>query len=162
MPQLRTNNESTGQSQVVSGRRRAGEPRRLIAGLRVSLAGLRVSLADEQLLALVEPFFPEVDSAGDLAYRLWRRGLELALAELASVGVPLPASLPEEQLATLVAQRVTGCLPLLRRTGKLALLHLEIPPAQPEPERHSSVLISTEIDSSAAMTVVGLGGADFI
>jgi hypothetical protein len=49
-------------------------------GRRRLIAGLRVSDQDAQLLTLVAPFFPEADSAGDLAYRLWRRGLELALA----------------------------------------------------------------------------------
>ncbi|MEI7644821.1 MAG: hypothetical protein WCJ55_11125, partial [Chloroflexales bacterium] len=93
------------------------------------IAGLRITKQDEALLDIVRPFFPDADSAGELAYRLWRRGLELTLAELASVGVALPPDLTEEILATLVAQRLLLCLPLLRRTGALALLGSESAPA---------------------------------
>jgi len=155
MPQRRIDSIPPDRVRPGEKMRRPGEPRRLIAGLRVSHV-------DEQLLALIAPFYPEADSAGDLAYRLWRRGLELALAELVSVGAPLPAGITEDQLATLVAQRVTGCLPLLRRTGKLALLQLEVPAPQQEPERSTLVVSTPEIDASAAVTVVGLGGADFL
>lgn len=155
MPQRRTDSSPPDRMRPGDKMQRPSEARRLIAGLRVSHA-------DEQLLALIAPFFPEADSAGDLAYRLWRRGLELAFAELVSVGAPLPAGITEDQLATLVAQRVAGCLPLLRRTGKLALLQLEVPAPQQEPARSSPVVSTEEVDASAAVTVVGLGGADFL
>ncbi len=94
-------------------------------GQRRLIAGLRIPSQDEALLDLVRPLFPEVDSEGELAYRLWRRGLELTLAELAGLGVALPPALSEETVATLVAQRLLLCLPLLRHTRKVALLGIE-------------------------------------
>ncbi len=155
MPQRRTDNGSSERASSPDGGARTSRPRRLIAGLRVSRE-------DELLLALVAPFFPEVDSAGDLAYRLWRRGLELTLAELVALGTALPVGTSEEHLATLVAQRVTLCLPLLRRTGKLALLNLEAP-APPGVSQHGALAPDTPvIDATASATVAGLGGVDFL
>lgn len=132
-------------------------------GRRRLIAGLRVSEQDAQLLTLVAPFFPEADSAGDLAYRLWRRGLELALAEAVGLGTTMPPGMNEGQLANLVAQRLALCLPLLRRTGKLALLGVEapsgeralIPPAAATPSHEA-------IDSGAAEAITSLGGSDFL
>lgn len=149
MPRART---AVQGSSVSTARQR---PRRLIAGLRVSEE-------DEQLLALVAPLFPEADSAGDLAYRLWRRGLELTLAEVACLGAALPPGMAEEQFAALAAQRLLLCLPLLRRTGKLSLLGLEAPVLPTRSPPLAEVIGIPEIDASAAATVAGLGGGDFL
>ncbi len=124
------------------------------------IAGLRITKQDEALLDIVRPFFPDADSAGELAYRLWRRGLELTLAELASVGVALPPDLTEEILATLVAQRLLLCLPLLRRTGALALLGSESAPALTMPTSPPDG--PADIDMAAAVTIAGMGGGDFL
>jgi hypothetical protein len=128
-------------------------PRRLIAGLRVTQADLA-------LIAVIRPYLADADSEGELAYRLWRRGLEVTLAELAGLGVTLPNTLPENHLATRVAQRLLLVMPLLRRTGKLALLGLDAPTSRPAP------LISEpegdQIDESAAGIIVGLGGDAFL
>jgi hypothetical protein len=124
------------------------------------IAGLRITKQDEILLDVVRPFFPDADSAGELAYRLWRRGLELTLAELASVGVARPPDLTEEILATLVAQRLLLCLPLLRRTGTLALLGIESAPALALPLSPPDG--PTDIDTAAAATIAGMGGGDFL
>lgn len=132
-------------------------------GRRRLIAGLRVSDQDVQLLTLVAPFFPEADSAGDLAYRLWRRGLELALAEAVGLGAELPPGTTEGQLANLVAQRLTLCLPLLRRTGKLALFGAEAPLAERVLIPPTAAASSDEaIDSSAADAITSLGGNDFL
>lgn len=130
-------------------------------GRRRLIAALRVPPDDERLLALVQPYLPEADSAGELAYRLWRRGLELTLAELAGLGVTLPLGLSEEQLATLSAQRVVALLPLLRRTGKLALLGLE-QPAQEQVPTIATPTEDTAIDASATAAISSLGAADFL
>lgn len=133
----------------------------LPTGRRRLIAALRVPPDDERLLAMVQPYLPEADSAGELAYRLWRRGLELTLAELAGLGAVLPAGLSEEQLATLSAQRVVSLLPLLRRTGKLALLGLE-QAAQQQLPAIAAPTADTAIDASAAAAVSKLGGGDFL
>lgn len=132
---------------------RAGKTRRLIAGLRISQQ-------DEALLDAVRPFFPEVETEGELAYRLWRRGLELTLAELAALGTTLPAGLSEEQLATLSAQRVVLLLPLLRRTGKLH--HLGLEPLASFPPQPLPSALPIAIDEAAASVIVDLGGAEFL
>ena len=129
-------------------------------GRRRLIAALRVPPADERLLEAMQPYLPDTDSAGELAYRLWRRGLELTLAELASLGAALPAGLTEEQLATLIAQRVMLLLPLLRRTGKLALLGLEHAASPHTPELLDPTAIA--IDEAAARVVADLGGAAFL
>ncbi len=137
------------------GRERGGGgPRRLIAGLRVTPR-------DETLLDVVRPLFPEVDSEGELAHRLWRRGLELTLAEVAGLGVTMPPGTTDEQLATLVAQRLLLCLPLLQRTGKVALLGIEsAPPVLAMPTSPPDGL--ADIDTAAARTIAGMGGGDFL
>jgi hypothetical protein len=126
------------------------------------IAGLRITKQDEALLDVVRPFFPDADSAGELAYRLWRRGLELTLAELASVSVALPPDLTEEILATLVAPRLLLCLPLLRRTGMLALLVAEFAKLGAPLELTVSPLTADDIQVDAAVAIVGLGGNDFL
>jgi hypothetical protein len=138
------------------GGKRRGGARRLIAGLRITRQ-------DEALLVLVRPLFPEADSEGELAYRIWRRGLELALAEMAGLGGRLPAETSEEALAMLTAQRLLLCLPLLRRTGKLALFGVEASPGE-QVSLPSTAAASPDqaIDSGAADAITSLGGSDFL
>lgn len=136
----------------------AGGPRRLIAGLRITRH-------DEDLLEAVRPLFPEATSEGEVAYRLWRRGLELTLAEFVSLGAPPPPGESERLLANLVARRLLLCLPLLRRTGTLSLLGLETPyPATvtsvSAPPNEPSA--TAAIDTSAADAITALGGSDFL
>jgi hypothetical protein len=145
-----------------SSRRRPGgrgEARRLIAGLRITPH-------DEALLNVVRPLFPEAASEGELAYRLWRRGLDMTLAEVASLGIGLPSSTPEEIIANLAAQRFLLCVPLLRRTQKLALLGLEEPlplfPGAGAPAVPLTVTSAEAIDVSASDAIAGLGGSDFL
>jgi hypothetical protein len=95
------------------------------SGARRLIAGLRISQEEETLLAVVRPYFTDLSSEGELAYRLWRRGLELALAEVVSIGARLPPDTQEQFIASLVAQRLLLSLPLLRRTETLTLLGLE-------------------------------------
>lgn len=141
-------------SDTTAGRRRGGA-RRLIAGLRVSAQ-------DEALLEIVRPFFLDADSEGELAYRLWRRGLELALAEAASFGAELTCGITEELLASLVAQRLLLSMPLLQRTGKLKLLSLEqIEPLHPKANAATGSSGSA-IEGEAAEVVTSLGGTDFL
>lgn len=141
------------------GRSRSSEARRLIAGLRVTRQ-------DEALLAVVRPFLADTSSEGDLAYRLWRRGLEVTLAEVASLGTSLPPGVSEHLIASLVAQRLLLCLPLLRRTGRLALLELAaLSPGLPAPSVEADQDHTTdrgEIDASAAGAMSGLGAHDFL
>ena len=137
-----------------------------VRGQRRLIAGLRVSELDERLLALVAPFFPEVDSAGDLAYRLWRRGLELTLAEAVGLGATLPPEVSEELIAGLVAQRLALCVPLLRRTGTLARLGIDVALLQlVVPSTNREVVATTAadaIDATASDAITGLGGSDFL
>jgi hypothetical protein len=129
-------------------------------GQRRLIAGLRIPRQDEALLAIVRPLFPEADSEGDLAYRLWRRGLELTLAEFAGLDIKLPPEITEEILATLAAQRLLLCLPLLRRTGKLVLLGIESATALAMPTSPPDG--PADIDTAAASTIAGMGGSDFL
>lgn len=131
-------------------------------GARRLLAGLRVTRQDEALLGVVRPFFPEATSEGELAYRLWRRGLELALAEAVGIGAQLPPGVTEQQLANLAAQRLLLSVPLLRQTGVLALLGVvdsastlssATPIIAPAPD---------DIDTRAADAISSLGGGDFL
>jgi hypothetical protein len=130
------------------------------AGPRRLIAGLRVTQADLALIAVVRPYLADVDSEGELAYRLWRRGLEVTLAELAGLGVAVPNTLPEDHLATLAAQRLLLVIPLLRRTGKLILLGLDAPISRPAPRIAEPE--GDQIDASAAGIIVGLGGDAFL
>jgi hypothetical protein len=148
--QKRTSDETTGE--------RRGGARRLIAGLRISPE-------EETLLAVVRPYFTDLSSEGELAYRLWRRGLELALAEVVSIGARLPADTQEQFIASLVAQRLLLSLPLLRRTEILPLLGLEtFYPAVVTSAGTPSIEAPTveAIDTSAADAITGLGGTDFL
>jgi hypothetical protein len=135
-------------------------------GARRLLAGLRVSAQDEALLELVRPFLADAASEGELAYRLWRRGLEVILAEVVGLGAALPSEMTEDRLAGLVSQRLLLCLPLLRRTGKLEYLGLETT-TQESSARISvgEAAVSVDeavIDQGAAEVIAGLGAADFL
>lgn len=142
-----------------SGSTRQGGARRLIAGLRVTQQ-------DEALLAVVRPYLADAGSEGELAYRLWRRGLDVSLAEVVGLGAALPLGTTEELIAGLVAQRLLLCVPLLRRTGKLVLLGVETAPLialSAARVEASAPLFGTEaIDESASNTIAGLGGTDFL
>jgi hypothetical protein len=133
-------------------------------GDRRLIAGLRITKQDEALIDVVRPVLPEASSEGELAYRLWRRGLEVTLAEAASLGVALPPGITEAELASLVAQRLLLSVPLLRR--KLALLGME---ASSSPRETSLMTVpevagaaNDEIDEAAAVAVVDLGGSAFL
>jgi hypothetical protein len=125
-----------------------------------------VSPHDEELLAVVRPYLAEADSAGEVAYRLWRRGLEVTLAEVSGVGAPLPPEMTEQRLASLVAQRLLLCLPLLRRTGILGLLELDAAPRAPqvipEPQGLIGGVPVETIDTGASDAIAALGGNDFL
>jgi hypothetical protein len=138
---------------------RAGKTRRLIAGLRISQQ-------DEALLDVVRSFFPEAETEGELAYRLWRRGLDVTLAEAVGIGAPLPPGTSEDSIARLAFQRLLLCLPLFRQTNLLALLGLELassvsPPAS---ELRSARVDAPEepVDEHAAAAIVSLGGSEFL
>ncbi len=130
------------------------------AGPRRLIAGLRVTQADLALIAVVRPYLADADSEGELAYRLWRSGLEITLAELVGLGVALPNTMPEDQLATRIAQRLLLVMPLLRRTGKLALLGFDMPTLYPAPVMAEPE--GDQIDDGAAGVVAGLGGDAFL
>lgn len=138
---------------------RAGKTRRLIAGLRISPQ-------DEALLDAVRPFFPEAETEGELAYRLWRRGLDVTLAEIVGVGALLPPGVSEEGVARLAVQRLLLCLPLFRRTNLLALLGLELArqtsPLDTEAQPASIRDLEEPVDERAAAAIMSLGGSDFL
>lgn len=138
---------------------RAGKTRRLIAGLRISPQ-------DEALLDAVRPFFPEAETEGELAYRLWRRGLDVTLAEIVGVGALLPPGVSEEGVARLAVQRLLLCLPLFRRTNLLALLGLELAhetsPLDTEAKPTSIHDLEEPVDEHAAAAIMSLGGSDFL
>lgn len=132
-------------------------------GARRLIAGLRITREEEALLAVVRPFLPGADSAGEVAYRLWRRGLEVTLAEAVSLGATLPAGGSEQLVAGLVAQRLLLCMPLLRRTGMLALLGVEASSGEQMSRPAATTAASDEaIDSGAATAITSLGGSDFL
>ena len=143
---------------------RSGSDRQM--AVRTLIAGLRVTAEDELLLAVVRPFVADASSEGELAYRLWRRGLELALAEVVGLGAALPAGTSEELVARLVAQRLLLSLPLLRRTGTLALLGIDTaPPWSVAPSTDSEAITAAfadAIDETASDAISGLGGSDFL
>lgn len=134
-------------------------------GARRLIARLRITKQDEALLDGVRPVLPEAASEGELAYRLWRRGLEVTLAEAVSLGVA-PPGITEAELASLVAQRLLLSVPLLRRTGKLALLGIETSssPRETSPMGAPKVAgaANDAIDEAAATAVVDLGGSAFL
>lgn len=135
-------------------------------GARRLVAGLRISQQDERLLEVVRPLLPEAISEGELAYRLWRRGLELTLAEAAGLGASLPPGISEELIARLVAQRLMLCVPILRHTGMLTRLGIEAiqrtaaSPTTDFPE--ASTLEADVMDMTATATIVGFGGDEFL
>lgn len=143
---------------------RSGSDRRM--AVRTLIAGLRVTAEDQLLLAVVRPFVADASSEGELAYRLWRRGLELTLAEAVGLGAALPAGMTEALVARLIAQRLLLSLPLLRRTGTLALLGIDTAPLQlVVPSTNREVVATTAadaIDATASATIAGLGGSDFL
>lgn len=130
------------------------------------IAGLRISRQDEQLLDVVRPFLSEAASEGELAYRLWRRGLEITLAEVAGLGEPLPSCTTEPLIASLVAQRLLLSIPLLRRTGKLILLGIDLVPTDGgSQDRFTKPLhapTTETIDERASEAIIDLGGSDFL
>jgi hypothetical protein len=109
----------------------------------------------------VRPLFPEADTEGELAYRLWRRGLKLSLAEAAGLSVAVLPGITDERLATLVAQRLLLCRPLLQRTGKLALVSRDVPVPDATSYLTWPALTPEHIDNKAAEAIVGLGGNHF-
>lgn len=143
---------------------RSGSDRQM--AVRTLIAGLRVTAEDELLLAVVRPFVADASSEGELAYRLWRRGLELTLAEVVGLGAELPAGMSEELVARLVAQRLLLSLPLLRRTGTLDLLGIDTaPPRSVAPSSDGEAITAAfadPIDVTASDAISGLGGSDFL
>ncbi|NTU77920.1 MAG: hypothetical protein HGA45_00715 [Chloroflexales bacterium] len=136
------------------------------SGARRLIAGLRITRHDESLLAVVRPYLTDAGSESELAYRLWRRGLEITLAEVAGLGAELPPGTTEHLIASLVAQRLLLCMPLLRRTGRLALLGVEtaapIASTVAMPETPAPLPGTEVIDESASIAIAGLGGSDFL
>lgn len=127
---------------------------------------LRITEHDEILLETARLSVPEASSESDLAYILWKRGLILTLSKALSAGATLPTVLPEEQLATLIAQELLNVMPLLQRTGRLHLLNLVLAAAG----THAPGIPSAEVDVEAfdpasdedREGLTDLGGADFI
>lgn len=136
------------------------------AGTRRLIAGLRITAQDEALLDVVRPFLPDADSESELAYRLWRRGLELTLAEVVGLGAGLPSGSSEEVIASLATQRLLLCLPLLRRVGKLEHLGLAAAPQEGTPPQIAGGadmhIQEQTIDQDAADAIAGLGASDFL
>jgi hypothetical protein len=145
---------------MARARRRDGSDGTGGSGSRRLIAGLRITPQDEALLAVVRPYLAEAGSEGALAYRLWRRGLELTLAEVASLGAPLPRVASDEILASSVMQQLLVCMPLLRRTGKLALLGLASSPLV-SPSAMSDTASTSDQDEGASAAVAQFGGSDF-
>lgn len=131
-------------------------------GVRRLIAGLRVTQQDEALLAVVRPYLADAGSEGDVAYRLWRRGLDVTLAEVVGLGAALPLGTTEELIAGLVAQRLLLCVPLLRRTGKLMLLGIEAPALAVASIPAMQVSFGDHIDNTASDAIAGLGASDFL
>ena len=94
---------------------------------------LRVTDRDDELMALVRPYLISVTNESELSYQLVREGLLMRLAILAALGGDLGDAIAEDVVAAHAAQQLLLCLPLLRRTGKLALLGMEVPQPQIAP-----------------------------
>ncbi len=124
---------------------------------------LRIATADEALLAVVRPFISGVDTDADLIYHIWQPGLDIQVGQLLSMGVPLPPGYTEEAIALRIAQHVVLCMPLLRRTGKLALLGInegvDMPPIVAPPPHLEG---NGEIDPGASDIIASMGADDFI
>jgi hypothetical protein len=90
----------------------------------------------------------------------------VTLAEVIGVGAPLPPGMSEQRLASLVAQRLLLCLPLLRRTGILTLLELDAAPQAPQVILEHQGLIGSvpteTIDTGDSSAIAALGGNDFL
>lgn len=136
-----------------------GDGRRGGKGQR-KLFALRIPAAEERLQELLRPYIAEETDA-DLAYRIWQRGLKVALAEYAGLGMELPREESEELVAARVAQLFLLCLPLLRRTGKLELLGLEAAGPVERPAWQVAAE-DPEIDASSPDAITGLGGSEFL
>ena len=154
MPNTRKRAAGAEESPAAKPGRRGAATR---GGVRTLIAALRVTNADLQLVAAVQPYIGAEHSASELAYRIWQRGLETVVAEVATVGGALPHGLDETLVATRAAQRLVAVLPLLQRTGKIQLLRLLIEVSAP----HSAVP-TEEIDASATSTIAELGGNEFL
>lgn len=155
MARVQPNNGAPSTAQSTSH----GVSKRTSKGQR-RLFALRVPPAEEQLQELLRPYLAE-ETAADLAYRVWQRGLRVALAEFAGLGMKLPPEESEELVAARVAQLFLLCLPLLRRTGKLGLLGLETT-GLIEQTASQVALDEPEIDLSSSDAISGLGGSEFL
>jgi hypothetical protein len=130
-------------------------PRRLIAGLRVSERDL-------VLLAVVRPFC-DGDSEAEIAHRIWRRGLEVTLAELVSAGVELPPGvLTEQQLAIVIHRHVQLCAPLLERAGLVVRSLMDEPQPMRDATLRVAVIEETAVDPLAGEAIERLGGTEFL
>ncbi|RRR75564.1 MAG: hypothetical protein EI684_04350 [Candidatus Viridilinea halotolerans] len=135
------------------------------SGARHLVASLRLSRSEMAQKEAVRVLYPESSSETDLALRIWRRGLQLDLARLLSVGGVIPGGVDEQQVAMLVLHDVLTCLPLLQRTGRLhALIALLAHPplAAATAEEHEAPGEAPEIDPSAAGSIDEIGGGDFL
>lgn len=132
-------------------------------GARHQVASLRITSVEIAHKELVRLLYPEADNETDLAYRIWRRGLQFDLARIASMGERLPEGIAEDQLAMLIVQDVLACLPLLQRTGRLSqiLALLNAAPLRQD-ESEGCEPGAPEIDASAADSIADLGGGDFM
>lgn len=150
---------STNTPRSTPGSAERGNGRRASKGQR-RLFALRIPIAEEQLQERLRPYIGEETDA-DLAYRIWQRGLKVALAEYAGLGMELPPEESEDLVAARAAQLFLLCLPLLRRTGKLGLLGLE---AASSLERPPGQIVAEEpeIDVTSPDAITGLGGSEFL
>lgn len=146
-----------------SPRRRRGRPS-AIAEVRPYQKPLRVTERDEALLALLRPYMAGVTNESEQAYTLVREGLLMRLAALAALGAHPPDAPDEEILATHAAQQLLLILPLLRRTGKLSLLGIDVSTPQlgaergePEDDGHAQIGID-DLDEQGGLDAEGLSG----
>lgn len=143
---------------------RRGRPPRL--EVRPHQKPLRVTERDEALLAALRPFMSGINSDSEQVYTLVREGMIMRLAALAALGVSLSED-DEDLLAVYAAQQLLLIVPLLRRTGKLALLGMEVgtmvvtaggtPPEQEEQD-DGGFLDLDDLGSQAGRDAGGLSG----
>ena len=129
---------------------------------------LRVTDRDDELMALVRPYLVSVTNESELSYQLVREGLLMRLAILAALGGDLGDAIAEDVVSTHAAQHLLLCLPLLRRTGKLALLGMELPQIttvvpeaalSPSDLPHARELLDPDdLDEQSGRDVEGLSG----
>lgn len=129
---------------------------------------LRVTARDDELMALVRPYLINVTNESELAYQLVREGLLMRLALLAALGGDLNDLIAEEVVAAHAAQHLLLCLPLLRRTGKLATLEMEvhavptgtrdITPSPPQSSGERNRIGVDDLDDRSGLDAEGLGG----